>query len=497
VLQSQTSKGEASGVVQNDIPGKRYVPLFVWAAVVATLILIPLKIVGYGYVPVTDAMRYAAKALAGKSWADILVLRPDAPVDHSVGWELIIQAVHRVTGAGTDSLVAFSVAGLFLAFVVAPLVWFRRAETWLASLLIVVAAGPVNLMRITGGRPYILEMVVVMTVLLMWSPLARFRIGQTAKLILTTALMAAVVWIHGCWYLYALVLAAFLFAGQFRNGTLFGGCWLIGSLIGASFTGHPVSFLRDEIALALTAFSQHTVQRQLVTEFMSQTPDTLLLLCAAGLLLWRVARGRWTSATVFNPAFMLAVLGAIAGMHVFRFWLDWGVPGLLVWMALELQDLIETGALDAFGRATAAALLCAGLYVATTSDVGGRWTNCLEVEYMMQDDPALAGWLPEKDGIIYSTNMDIFYETFFKNPRAPWRYVLGFEPTFMTADNLKILYTIDYNHGMPQAYEPWVAKMRPADRLVMRTGPGRPPGIDGLEWKYAVKNTWIGRLPRK
>lgn len=477
---------------------RTYVPLLVWAAAIATLILIPLKIVGYGFVPVTDAMRYAAKAIAQKPWSDILVLRPNAPVNHSVGWELLIQLVHRVFGAGTDGMVAFSVAGLFGLFTIVPLLWLRRAEAWLAALLVVIIASPVNLMRITSGRPYILEMVVVMTVLMMWSPSSRFRFGQTGKLVFTTALMAAVVWIHGCWYLYALLLAAFVFAGQWRNAALFGGCWIFGSVLGASLTGHPVSFLHDELALALTAFSQHTVQRQLVTEFMAQTADATLLLCAVALLLWRAFRGRWTPATVFNPAFMLAVLGAILGMKVYRFWLDWGVPALLVWMALEVQDLIENeNAVDAVGRATAAILLCAGLFAATTTDVGGRWTNSLEVEYMMQDDPALAGWLPEKDGIIYCTNMDVFYETFFKNPRAPWRYVLGFEPTFMTADDLKILRTIDYYHGAPEAYQPWVNKMRPEDRLVVRTALGRTPPIAGLEWHYAVKNTWIGRLPRK
>jgi len=500
VLQSQLSKQEASAAAVNGFQSgyQRYVPLLVWVAVIATLIVIPLKIVGYGFVPVTDAMRYAAKAFAGKSWSEILVLRPDAPVDHSVGWELIIQMVHRVTGASADGLVAFSVAGLFMAFVIVPLIWLRRAEAWLAALAAIVIAAPVNLSRVMSGRPYILEMVMVMSVLLIWSPSSRFQIGQKAKMILTTALMAAVVWIHGCWYLYALLLAAFLFAGQWKNGALFGGCWLAGSIVGAVLTGHPTSFLGDEIALALTAFSQHTVQRQLVTEFMAVPADALLWLCAAALLLWRAARGRWTATAVFNPAFMLAVLGAILGVQVYRFWLDWGVPALLVWMALQVQDLIETeSAVDAIGRGTAVALLCAVFFISTTSDISGRWTNCLEVEYMMQDDPELAGWLPEKDGIIYSTNMDVFYETFFKNPRAPWRYVLGFEPTFMQADDLKTLRTIDFYHGAVQAYEQWVKKMRPEDRLVMRNATGRAPSIAGLEWKYAVKNTWIGRLPRK
>lgn len=499
MLQSQLSKQEASAASENGSRRfNRYVPLLAWAAALFTLILIPLKIIAYGFVPVTDAMRYAAKAIAGKPWSEIVMLRPDAPVDHSVGWEWIVQGVHRLTGIGADGLVAFSVVLLFMLFALVPLIWLRRVEAWVAALLAVVICSPVNLMRVTGGRPYILEMVVAMSVLLIWSPRSRWQPNQQAKLLLTTVLIAAEVWIHGCWYLYALLVAAFFLAGQWRNGAMIGGCWLAGSVIGACFTGHPGTFLGDEIALALTAFGQHTVQRQLVTEFMSQTPDTLLLLGAAGLLLWRAARGRWNAAAVFNPAFMLAVLGAICGMQVYRIWLDWGVPGLLVWMALEVQDLVENeNALHATGRATGTLLLCAGLWMATTTDVGGRWKNSLEVEYMMQNDPELAGWLPEPGGIIYSTNMDIFYETFFKNPRAPWKYALSFEPTFMPAEDLKILRTIDYNHGDYRAYEPWVKKMRPEDRLVVRNASGRAPSIPGLEWHYAVKNTWIGRLPRK
>jgi hypothetical protein len=38
--------------------------------------------------------------------------------------------------------------------------------------------------------------------------------------------------------------------------------------------------------------------------------------------------------------------------------------------------------------------------------------------------------------------------------------------------------------------------MRPPDRLVVRSGPGNRPGIAGLEWRYAVNDLWIGRLPK-
>ncbi|MFO7817722.1 MAG: hypothetical protein R6V39_08605, partial [Desulfovibrionales bacterium] len=45
------------------------------------------------------------------------------------------------------------------------------------------------------------------------------------------------------------------------------------------------------------------------------------------------------------------------------------------------------------------------------------------------------------------------------------------------------------------AYLPWVEKMRPQDRLVIRRGAGSPPDIPELEWNYTVTNTWCGRLP--
>ena len=45
---------------------KRYIPLAVWIAIVFTIILIPLKIISYGFLPMDDALRHAAKTISGK-----------------------------------------------------------------------------------------------------------------------------------------------------------------------------------------------------------------------------------------------------------------------------------------------------------------------------------------------------------------------------------------------------------------------------------------------
>jgi hypothetical protein len=359
-------------------------------------------------------------------------------------------------------------------------------------------ASPYLMFRLTSGRPYLVSTSVLMTLLFMWSTADGSRFKTPLKLFLTTALIALAVWIHGCWYLFALLVAAFGLARQWKSAALFAACWLLGSFLGAAITGNPFANLAEEVALVFGAMSRHVLQRQLVTELASSNGDLWMFACVILVCLWRANSGGWSRETLFNPAFMLFVLGALLGFQVLRFWLDWGLPAALVWITLELQEQFERHLpSDAFPRLYLPVLAAAGLYLSATTDVDGRWTNTLSVEYLNAADPEVAPWLPLGDGIIYCSNMDVFYQTFFKNPHASWRYILGFEPTFMPEEDLAILRAIEFNHGAPLAYLPWVKKMRPQDRLVIRTSSGRAPGVPGLEWHYAAKDTWIGRQPVK
>ena len=111
-------------------------------------------------------------------------------------------------------------------------------------------------------------------------------------------------------------------------------------------------------------------------------------------------------------------------------------------------------------------------------------------------DGPLGGWLPDPGGILYNGDMDLFFQTFYKNPKADWRYILGFEPGLMRPEDLDVLRKIQWNYGDARAYEPWVKKMRAQDRLAIRGTSGAPPRIPELEWHYAVSHVWLGRLPR-
>ena len=73
---------------------RRYVPLAVWVIVILVVLAIPLKIIGYGYLPADDALRHAAKAVSGKPWPDILVVGPAFQIDHNFGWHFLLRQIY-------------------------------------------------------------------------------------------------------------------------------------------------------------------------------------------------------------------------------------------------------------------------------------------------------------------------------------------------------------------------------------------------------------------
>src|ERR1022692_3117127 len=115
-------------------PLRRYVPLVVWVIVVLTMLLIPLKIIGYGYIPPDDALRHAGKAVSGKAWPEIMVLNSVYQIDHEYGWSLLLDKIHAAFNASAETLVIFSVVSLFMLAGLATLPWLRYPETWLMTL---------------------------------------------------------------------------------------------------------------------------------------------------------------------------------------------------------------------------------------------------------------------------------------------------------------------------------------------------------------------------
>ncbi len=472
---------------------RRYVPLAVWVIVALVILAIPLKIIGYGYLPGDDALRHCAKAVSGKPWTDILVFGKTFKIDQSIGWHGILGAVHHATNWDAEGLVVFSVVALFLLVNAAPLRWLQRPEAWLVALLAAMIVSDLP-QRMLLGRPFNVTIAVLMIILL-----ATRKNKPELKYFLSFAgLIAACTFIHGVWYLWLLPVAAFVFAGEFRWARLVAGAWLAGTVLSALLTGHPVDYLAHALMMAVNGVGQHTTNSTQVVELQPFAGDILAVLIVGALvaLRWLVKPDAVPFAR--NPAFWLVCGCWILGFRVSRFWEDWGWPALMVLIVTEVEFLLLARfAFDSSRRLLVTVILALATFLAVTSDLNGRYTKNLTWQFLsVAEHPELEGWMPEPDGVLYSVDMGIFYQTFYKNPTADWRYILGYEPALMPAEDFAIFHGILWNNGDAKAYAPWVDKMKPADRLVIRGNGNEHPNLPKLEWNYGVSGIWIGRTPR-
>lgn len=472
----------------------RIVPLAIIAISVFSLLLVSFKVISYGYMPSDDAMRHVAKAISGKSWDEVLVIRPGIMMYSHSGWHAILIALHKLAGFCADDLIVFSIVSLSLLFFIIPLFFLKMQESWLAALSVISIISPILIMRLFVGRPFIFTMSTILVLGFLW-PRFRKKNMDWAAAVSVALLTAISTWVHGLWYLFALPLACFLFAREWRAFLILSICVITGIMAAAVLTGHPLLFLYQTLSQATgTFFTNPALSRVLVVELRPTPFDIFIPMTVMAMIIWRVLRKRWDIKVIDNPIFYLAVLGWAMGFTAWRFWLDWGMPALCVWMALEFDDFFGGAVgLLSFRRIAVAIIAAFTLFISTTADYDRRWTKNLDIEYLSQEDPALAGWLPEGGGVVYSNSMEIFYQTFYKNPKANWRYIVGFEPTWMPPEDLAIYRDIKRNFGTYKPFEPWVKKMRGQDRLIIKGRPEVKPDIPELEWKYAAKDIWIGR----
>ena len=106
--------------------GVRVAAILSFVVIIAVAIIIPASVGGKGWSPFDDALRHTAKALSGRAWDDILVLRDNVKSDGHIGWHAVLGATHRVLGFTKEGMVVFSVTLCFLSFAVAPLFFLKR-----------------------------------------------------------------------------------------------------------------------------------------------------------------------------------------------------------------------------------------------------------------------------------------------------------------------------------------------------------------------------------
>jgi hypothetical protein len=120
-----------------------------------------------------------------------------------------------------------------------------------------------------------------------------------------------------------------------------------------------------------------------------------------------------TMARLWNdPVFVLLIGMGILGFRNVRFWLDFGMPVMLLWIAREIEALLEVySAEKTFRRLIlSGGGGCAAFFLMLSADIGDRWDNNhpgLHRWFPSADDKDLAGWFPEDGGIFYNRDMDL------------------------------------------------------------------------------------------
>lgn len=463
---------------------------------VAFLALIPVRVLLSGFLPPDDALRHAAKVVSGREWSEILVLRPEFTQNSHPGWHAILGALHALTGCPPIDLVFFSVLALFLCFHLAPLAFVARAEAWLISLLALHVFDAQQLTRLMLGRPFIFTAAGVAIWCVVWPRLAVERVSRRG-LALLVGFVAASTWIHGSWYLLALPIAAAALARQRRLSLRLLGCTAVGILLGALATGHPWRFLYEAVLQGFLARGTPQAVSTMAVELRPFAGEPLVVGALLAFLSWRQGRRKDRPGLARDPAFLLVVSAWALGYVSVRFYVDWGVPALLGFLATEIghevESRIESGNL---GRLALCAALGLMVFLAASSDTAGRWSDVTESNFLALDNPEHAPCLPEPGGIVYNTDMPTFYRTFFRNPRGPWRYMVGFEPALMPEAELAIYREILRSRGSTDSYLRWASKMKPQDRMIVHLTSNIPPPVPSLEWYQPVYATWCGRLPR-
>lgn len=469
------------------------VRLVLMLGTLVTLLLIPLKVTSLGYMPKDDALRHSARVIADKPWDQILVTDGKFPMEFSFGWDLYLQGWHALMGLGTDGLVVVSLLTCWLFFLFLPLRWVRHPIVWLAVLALLSLVG---YERWTLGRPLILAQAFLMACMFILCRRGDDDLTRRDLIAMGVAIGLSS-FIHGSWYLWAMLPMALVLDGRLKEAIRLGVVWAMAVVVSALLTLQPVTFLVSHAKLPLNALGGFQVSRTLVTEFFPSTGTPAWLGVLA--IVWILSRQSETKLTRGEKTLWVFVcMTWLLGIKVGRFWFDWGIPASMVWLVQRLEGMWDRlEGQPAWIRLRAGGGILLATFLVMTANYNDRWTRILSVEFLEASNPEHQEWLPEPGGILYSSDMEDFFLTMYKNPKADWKYVLGPEPGLMTDENYKIWWNIRWNFGAGKAFLPWVEKMTPKDRLFIGASSGQKPNIPGLEWHYVATDMWSGRLPRQ
>lgn len=460
--------------------------------ILATVLLIPLRIAALGYLPHDDALRHVGHALDSRPWSEVLVLNPaiHPEMDSHPGWHALLRAAHRVLGLGPDGLLTLSYSLTFGLVALAGLVGSRNPLAWLLTLVAAGTLMPEVVSRQFFGRP--LSLSVAALVFLLFVHQRTPRLAHWKPMLLGAVVLGLAIWMHPSWYLWLLLVPGIWLTRGTKDTLAFLGSLALALGLASVASGscystvlYPVEHLRLSLGQDLS------VGTGLVEEFQPRSLSLAALGLVAFLFGLRRITGTGERDPLLAPDLILAVLGGILGLAVSRFWYDWAAPALLVWACRQTALALAHFRVDALRRGAATAVGCLALFLTLTTDLHERYTTKARDILLTTPEQKLRALLPTGRGILYNASMTAFYDLYWRFPDTTWRYVLGFEPGMMTPEDRATYAAIMYNNGIHETLLPWIRRMTPDDRVLFTTDV--PPAIPGMHFDVIYGGIWIGR----
>jgi hypothetical protein len=459
----------------------------------ALFLLVPAKVVSYGYLPIDDALRHSAYAVTDRTWGDIMLLNPRLSPDNDgqAGWHSFLRLVHRTTGWSPIQLVDFSVIVAFIVFAMSGLIASGNPPAWLLACAVMAVIEPAIFLKLLLGRPLFLTMAAVVVLNFIWS---RGNAWSSMKEgVIVFCVLAVDITAHSsAWYLWAIAIAPLTLCQRWRSLRIFLVAWVAAVGVACLVNGLWNGLITPIMGLWLGFLQANTFGTNLVSELQPSGAPWIGLLVPALIIAIRAFRGLPVRDQLMTVDAWFVIVAWTLGLYVGRFWVEWGLPALAVWITRQAAATLDITARGM--RRTNETLLVFGLvaavfYVSLTVDLRGRYTNVLRHPMLWAGAEEIEGELPEEGGILYSTDMSAFYILFQRFPEAKFKYALAMEPGSMRPEDQKVLRSVQ-STGKLEEYKPWFQKMQPKDRILIYQS--TKPEWEGIEFRKFFSG-WMGR----
>ena len=460
--------------------------------ILGILLLIPLRIIGYGYMPPDDALRHTAFAVDTRDWGDIILLDPRFrnDLDGQPGWHAFLRLVHGATGWQPDMLLALSVVMAFVTFAVGGLIASGNPPAWFLACAVMSVIEPGLFGKLSLGRPLFFSMAAVAMLLFVWTRPRPLPARAEAAAIFSV-LAVDIVMHSSAWYLWAIAVPPLMVCGRWKSLAIFVGG--LAAAIGAACAVNGwYNTLATPIHGLLSGFlADSTFGTNLVGELQPSGGPFIGLLAVLVALVAKRPRGSALRDELFRVDLSFMVLAWTLGLFVGRFWVEWGLPAMAVWFTRQIGSELGVtlkGLPRVRDTALAFGIAAAAFYIGRTADVGGRYTNPLRNPLLVAPVEDIAAEMPEEGGVLYTLDMGAFYAIYHRIPHLKFKFVMAMEAGVMPPEDLKVVRAIQTN-GLLRDYKPWFDKMTPRDRVLIH---GAKPEWEGIEFK-SYYGRWIGR----